>query len=149
MSNVKAQDLRWRLGFDHAFAVKSEGLSGGLVLFWNSDSIVSLKSYSRSHIDVLIKSDLMGEGEWRFTGFYGNPVRSRRKRDWELLQHLRREFDSPWICAGDFNEILNASKQIGGNVRQEWMMEDFRATVDYCRFLDLGDRCLPYTWDNK
>jgi hypothetical protein len=107
------------LGFDHAFGVKSEGLSGGLVLFWNNDSVVSLKSYSRSHIDVMIKNDTMGDNEWRFTGFYANAVRSRRRRDWELLQYLRREFDTPWLCAGDFNEVLDASEQIGGNERQD------------------------------
>jgi hypothetical protein len=86
ISNLRAQNLRWRLGFDHAFGVKSEGLSGGLVLFWNNDSVVSLKSYSRSHIDVFIKNDTVGDNEWRFTGFYANAVRSRRRKDWELLQ---------------------------------------------------------------
>jgi hypothetical protein len=149
MSDRRSQDLRLRLGFDHAFGVKSEGLSGGLVLFWNSDSVVSLKSFSQSHIDVMIKNDVMGDGEWRFTGFYGNPVRTKRRRNWELMKYLRRESDNPWICAGDFNEVLCASEQYGGNDRQEWMMEGFREAVDYCRFTDLGFSGLPYTWNNK
>ena len=57
MSNTKAQDLRFRFGFSNAFGVKSDGLSGGLVLFWNADSTVSLKSFSKTHIDVLITND--------------------------------------------------------------------------------------------
>jgi hypothetical protein len=91
----------------------------------------------------------VGDNEWRFTGFYANAIRSRRRKDWELLQYLRREFDTPWLCAGDFNEVLDASEQIGGNERQDWMMEGFRETVDYCRFSDLGYSGLPYTWNNK
>jgi hypothetical protein len=106
MSDKKAQDLRWKFGFSNAFGVKSIGLSGGLCLYWNNDSRVSLKSFSNSHIDVLIQNDELGDVEWRFTGFYGNPVRSTRKLSWDLLKFLRKEYNNPWICAGDFNEVL-------------------------------------------
>uniref|UniRef100_A0A8R7TQR0 Endonuclease/exonuclease/phosphatase domain-containing protein n=1 Tax=Triticum urartu TaxID=4572 RepID=A0A8R7TQR0_TRIUA len=102
----------------HAFGDKSEGLSGGLVLFWNNDSVVSLKSYSRTHIDVLIQNESTGDREWRFTGFYGELVRSRRKRSWELLVFLRGEYDNPWLCVGDFNEVLDDNEQFGGAHRE-------------------------------
>jgi hypothetical protein len=149
MSETKPQELRWRLGFDHAFGVKSEGLSGGLGFSWNSESTVSVKSFSRSHIDVFIQNAVTGEGKWRFTSFYGDPVQARRKRSWELLQYLRREFDKPWLCCEDFNEILHASEQLGGGEREEWKMEGFREAVDYCNFTDIGYSGLPYTWNNK
>ena len=125
MSDKRAQDLRWNFGFTNAFGVKSDGLSGGLCLYWNNDSKVSLKSFSKSHIDVLIQNDSLGEVEWRFTGFYGDPLRARRKRSWDLLKYMRREFNNPWICAGDFNEVLHATGQLGGNEREEWKMEGF------------------------
>ena len=149
MSDKKAQELRFRFGFAHAFAVKSEGLSGGLVLFWNGDSRVSLKSFSRNHIDVMLTNENTGEREWRFAGFYGDPVRSRRKRNWELLRFMRAEYDNPWLCAGDFNEILHAAEQFGGANREEWKMEGFRDVVDDCSFDDLGYIGLPFTWDNR
>jgi hypothetical protein len=98
---------------------------------------------------VLVKSQATGHIEWRFTGFYGNPSRTARKRSWELMKYLRREFDNPWLCAGDFNEVLSASEQLGGNDREEWMMEGFRYVVEYCRMTDLGYIGLPYTWDNR
>ena len=149
VSDKRAQDLKLRLGFSNAFGVKARGLSGGLVLYWNNESLVSLKSFSNSHIDVFVRNEDTGEKEWRFTGFYGEPARSKRKNSWELLQYLRREYDHPWLCAGDFNEVLDASEQFGGNDREEWKMEGFRDTVDYCRFIDLGFSGLPYTWDNR
>ncbi|XP_071683852.1 uncharacterized protein [Lolium perenne] len=149
MSDKKAQDLRWKFGFSNAFGVKSVGLSGGLCLYWNNDSRVSLKSFSNSHIDVLIQNDELGDVEWRFTGFYGNPVRSRRKLSWDLLKFLRKEYNNPWICAGDFNEVLYGTEQIGGNERQEWKMEGFRDAIEECKLEDLGFYGVPYTWDNK
>jgi hypothetical protein len=149
MSDIKVQDLKWRLGFDNSYGVKSVGASGGLALFWNNDSEVSLKSYSSTHIDVMVRNSLTGQGQWRFTGFYGQSARSARRRSWELMKYLRREYDEPWLCAGDFNEILCASEQFGGNDREEWMMEGFRDAVDYCRMTDLGFSGLPYTWDNR
>lgn len=43
LSDKRAHDMKFRLGFSNAFGVKSEGRSGGLVLFCNNDSVVSLK----------------------------------------------------------------------------------------------------------
>ena len=63
MSDKSAQELICKFGFDHAYGVASNGLSGGLVMFWNSDSVVSLKSFSNAHIDVVIKNEITGEGE--------------------------------------------------------------------------------------
>ena len=44
------QDLGSHLSFKHAFGVKLEGLSGGLVMFWNADLVVNLKLLSRDHV---------------------------------------------------------------------------------------------------
>ena len=58
-------------------------------------------------------------------------------------------FSAPWICAGDFNEILEAQEQFGGVTRPESQMEGFRNAVNACGFSDLGFIGLPYTWDNR
>ncbi|KAF4358819.1 hypothetical protein G4B88_023103 [Cannabis sativa] len=50
---------------------KMEMESGGLLLMWNDDWEVSVKSYSVGHIDALVQCP--GRSLWRFTGFYGNP----------------------------------------------------------------------------
>ena len=57
--------------------------------------------------------------------------------------------DLPWLCAGDFNEVLEAHEQIGGRVRPERQMDGFREVMDVCGFTDLGYIGLPYTWDNR
>ena len=147
MRSQRADELRWRLGFQNAFGVSSVGLSGGLVLLWKNNVTVDLKSYSKFHIDVWVTME--NGRQWRFTGFYGEPVRARRKESWRLLRFLRNQTDLPWLCVGDFNEVLHEDEQMGGNDREEWCMEGFREAVDYCSFSDLGFRGLPYTWDNR
>jgi hypothetical protein len=80
----------------------------------------------------MIHNGLTGKGEWRSSGFYGDPMRSRRRRSWEFMEYLRREFDKPWLCVRDLNKILCASEQLGGKDMEEWKMEGFRDTVEYC-----------------
>lgn len=55
----------------------------------------------------------------------------------------------PWLCAGDFNEILDASEHFGNQERSERQMDGFRGAVSDCGFMDLGFSGLPYTWDNR
>ncbi|KAL0355405.1 UNVERIFIED_CONTAM: hypothetical protein Sradi_3987400 [Sesamum radiatum] len=57
--------------------VLSVGRAGGLVLLWNKEIVVQLRSFSANHIAV----DILGDesvANWRFTGFYGEPEASRR-----------------------------------------------------------------------
>lgn len=83
------------------------------------------------------------------TGFYGEPRRDRRKESWYVLRFLRVQSDSPWQCLGNFNEVLLADEQIGGNDREAWQMAAFEDAVNDCRLTDLGYHGLPYTWDNR
>lgn len=55
---VQTPNLNIPLGVgSNAIVVKSEGLSGGLVLLWRQDVVVEEMSKSRSHIDVLLSCD--------------------------------------------------------------------------------------------
>ena len=57
--------------------------------------------------------------------------------------------DLPWICTGDFNEIVRAEEKLGGAMRWERQIIDFRETLDFCRFQDLGFVGSPFTWCNN
>jgi hypothetical protein len=49
-----------------------------------------------------------------------------RNKTWECLRYLRAQDDLPWLCAGDFNEALSQSEQLGGNLRSETQITTFR-----------------------
>jgi hypothetical protein len=84
-----------------------------------------------------------------FTGIYGEPRTELRGKTWEVLRYLRRQDDLPWLCAGDFNEILKQEGQIGVNDRNEQQMESFRECLADCSLIDLGYTGYTYTWDKK
>lgn len=108
-----------------------------------------MESLDKMHIDVTVLDPVTKMDKWRFTGFYGESRRELRFRSWERLKLLNDQSSLPWLCVGDFNEVLHASEHFGGAGRSERQMEGFREAVSVCGFTDLGFIGLPYTWDNR
>ncbi|MBA0696698.1 hypothetical protein Goari_003229, partial [Gossypium aridum] len=52
-----------------AYVKVAEGSRGGLCLVWQGDVTVNLRSFSKNHLNALVKED-SDDKEWRFTGFY-------------------------------------------------------------------------------
>jgi hypothetical protein len=135
----------WRFG--GKFVVPSRGQSGGLVMFWSGHMGVSISSYSQYHIDAVL--DYQSTNAWRFTGFYGSPTVEGKSAAWSILRTLRTHHNLPWLCAGDFNELLSNSEKWGRRPRPEHQMSQFRRVVDDCGFLDLGFTGPSFTWCNN
>ncbi|KAK3211754.1 hypothetical protein Dsin_016460 [Dipteronia sinensis] len=139
--------LRVKLGFTGKLVVNSVGRSGGLCLFWSTNVIVDLLSFSPAHIDVSIRHDNILK--WRFTGFYGHPDTALRSHSWTLLRRLSKMSNLAWLCLGDFNEIQFDSEKVGG-LRKNWkQMSNFRKAVEDCGLSDMGFRGPIFTWSNK
>lgn len=45
---------RRRLGFVHGIKVEADGTRGGLCLGWKEDMDVTLRSFSKNHIDMMV-----------------------------------------------------------------------------------------------
>jgi len=117
----KMEVIRCRLGFQWVFVVNLVGMSGGLALLWKEGLDLEIYNYSRSHIHAVIK-DAEGLSSWQFTGFYGNSDCARRGESWALLKHLKTLLPLPWLCARDFNEIVEQSEKEGAAIRRESQM---------------------------
>ncbi|CAM8939724.1 unnamed protein product [Rhodiola kirilowii] len=137
--------IQWKLGFCNCLMVGCRGLSGGLAMLWEDDLDVSLLSYSKNHIDVVVRS----QKEFRLTLFYGEPAVSNRVNGWALLRRLNEVRGLPWVVIGDFNEILCSSEVQGGRGRQNWQMENFRSVLNDCNLNDLGFSGYPFTFSNR
>ncbi|KAL5836959.1 hypothetical protein ACOSQ3_014128 [Xanthoceras sorbifolium] len=142
-----AAKIKVQLGFSGGLHVDCEGKSGGLMLLWNDAWDVSVLSFYRGHIDVVIKME--NNLKWRFTGFYGCPAPNHRTDSWELLRRLKAVNRLPWLCGGDFNELLHNEEKLGGNERTGPGMFNFRSIVELCDFVDLGFSGPLFTWNNK
>ncbi|KAL5766440.1 hypothetical protein ACOSP7_017057 [Xanthoceras sorbifolium] len=103
--------VRSRLGFDNYLVVDYIGKGDGLLLLWQNEIDVTVCSFTKGHVDTLIKDD---EGSsWRFTGFYGDPIQSCRRLSWDLLRRLGSMGNLPWLVVEDFNEVLHLGKKLG------------------------------------
>jgi hypothetical protein len=137
----------WSLGFSGAFAVSSNGLSGGLALFWSSSVKVDLRAFSSQLIDIVVSQE---EGpDFRATLIYGEPRKELRHQFWDRLRFLKSTWNGPWICAGDFNEVLHSDEHFGLRDRDENQMELFRDCLDDCGLMDMGFIGPKYTWTNR
>jgi hypothetical protein len=148
LSKVKIESLKTTLGFDGCFGVASEGLSGGIAMFWTTEVSVDLKNYSSCHIDVMVRKNTTNATEWRVTGFCGAPRVEDRHHSWRFLRTLFAIPHSAWLCLGDFNETLYGTEHFSRAVRPEWQMRAFREAIDDCLLSDLGWSGVEYTWDN-
>ena len=106
MDGIK-EGLNWSQGL----VVSCKGWSGGLVFLWKKELKVDVQSYS--DIDAIVDQGVIGK-QWRITGFYGNPETSKRPDSWLLLKRLSTLNSLPWVCLGDFNELMD------GRVKGGW-----------------------------
>ncbi len=118
-----------------------------MALFWKKEANIQINNYSDHHIDSIVNAGM--ENAWRFTGFYGFAETHRHHESWNLLRLLHQQSSLPWCCVGDFNELTSTDEKLGGVIRSERQMQDFRDAIDYCGFIDLGFVGEPFTWCNN
>ena len=125
-----------KLNFDSCFAVSCSGRGGVLALLWNEETCVQIKSFSKHHIDAEVQ---MANGrQMRCTGVYGHPEMGQKQHTWTLLRRLAGSSPSPWLCFGDFNEILHPHEKSGGNERNVNSINSFRQPLRDCELADVG-----------
>ena len=72
---------------------------------------MDIQNFSQRHIGVIQTTNF--DVPWKFMGFYRHPVIAKRYEAWELLKVLGNLSLTPWICIGDFNEIVSLSEKWG------------------------------------
>ena len=97
---------------------------------------VKLLPYSQYHIDVIPTE--RDREPWRLICVYGEEQLSERHKTWSLLKFIKSSSPLPWVCIGDFNEVLYQSEHIGVQERSRAQIEGFREMVDVCGLNDLG-----------
>ena len=139
------EDIKSKLDRQQGLVVPSIRRGGGLALLWRRSTKVDVQTFSPHHIDAIV-TEVHNNRTWRFTGFYEHPETSKREESWRLLEELSTRSNLPWLCMGDFNEILHLGEKVGGNLRPEGQMRSFREAVNRCNLRDMGYIGAAFTW---
>lgn len=137
-----------RLGLNGFTGIDSNGMSGGLALYWDDSLFVEVQDICERYIDVHVRVS-SEDPLWRMTCVYGEPRTDLRHYMWNKLQELKQKSDLPWIVVGDFNEALWQFEHFSATARPEYQMAAFREVLAVCELTDIGFSGLPYTFDNK
>ena len=147
LAEARLKNFLRKLNFEDMHVVSKINQGGGLVLLWKTDLLLRVDSSSLNHIDVII--DEGRENSWRFIGFYGAPETYNRHVSWNLLRSLNSKFNLPWLCEGNFNEILKSYEKVGARPRPLVQMQGFRNVLDEYGFMDMGFVGNKFTWNKN
>lgn len=126
--------------------VPSRRRSGGLALLWKNDVLLNTQIVSPNHIGAYVSYPM--QVQWRLTGIYGHPEEQRKCETWHLMRHLYSYTSLPWLCIGDFNEMLSSDEKNGRIPKPLGLMQAFSSTLLHWRLVDLGYSGKIFTWRN-
>lgn len=66
-----------------------------------------------------------------------------------MLKSIKTTSSLPWICIGDFNEVLHRSEHVGVQERSYAQIAGFCEMVDVCGLSDLGYDGRSWTYEKK
>lgn len=131
------------LHFHNCLAFDCIGHNGGVAVLRNNNMNCSILSYSNNHIDLNV-FDL--DGDWHIIRFYGFPERRRHHLSWNLLRQLAHVNHNPWVCIGDFNDLLNPLDKKCRVPYPPWLFRGFRDAIMDCNLSDVLLLGYLFTW---
>ena len=118
IAGARVEALASTLGYENSYAISSQGRSGGIGIFWNNSSNIEILGDSCYHIDAKVEEP--GQEPWRITCVYGEAQTHLRYQAWDVLKGISILSELPWVCVGDFNEVLCPDEQVGiGELKAE------------------------------
>lgn len=147
-NNVFLESLRRSFGFDYGSYVDPEGLSGGLALWWQCGVSVEVDSTTKNIMQTVVFDKAEGKC-WAASFVYGCPSREGRGKVWQDLKDIGTFEKLPWLCIGDFNEVLTSQYKMGGNPPSPLRLLAFHDMLTTCGMEDLGFKGPRFTWRNK
>ncbi|KAG5530598.1 hypothetical protein RHGRI_025530 [Rhododendron griersonianum] len=147
-NKVKLETIRRRLNFDFSSYVDPEGLAGGIALWWNKDISVDVEFANKNLVHTVL-SDNADSSCWAATFVYGCPSYAGKEKVWNELREIANSEILPWLCIGDFNQVLNAGDKFGGNTPDQGRIRAFHDMLNDCGLVDLECKGPRFTWRNK
>jgi hypothetical protein len=136
-----------RPSFDGFVFLLADETRGDVVMAWDT-SVVQINHVSYDTCAITDEVTARDESKWWLTTVYEPQVAEGKIMFLEELTERRSLCHGPWVVAGDFNMILNASEKNNENLDRN-MMQRFRAFVHEYELNDLFMHGRTYTWSNE
>ncbi|XP_075507434.1 uncharacterized protein LOC142544260 [Primulina tabacum] len=120
------------------------GCSGGIGVLWRKIGDFTIVNYSRNHVDLIVSDE--EHGEWRCIGYYAFPEKHRRRDSWNFIRSLAAQSSLPWLCIGDYNDMLSTEDKKGRVIHPQWLLRGFREAIDDCNLTDIPLNGHQFTW---
>ncbi|GLT51810.1 hypothetical protein SLA2020_251920 [Shorea laevis] len=134
-------------GFDKEYQVPSQGMAGGLWLFWRSSS-VSLDILQSS--SQFIHCSLSHQQVTCFATFiYAQPHAAMKELFWSDMGNLAQNMEDSWVVLGDFNDILTVDEASPKAMRGFVRTQRFRERLESCGLHSTEPLGCKFTWFRK
>ncbi|XP_020874084.1 uncharacterized protein LOC110226497 [Arabidopsis lyrata subsp. lyrata] len=142
--NTLAADL----GYPHSYIIPSDGLSGGMAIFWNDNiDIEFLDPPTLNYTDMYVSTS--GHPTFCLTYVYSDPDQRHRNAMWERMKvwaETGMYRNKPRLVLGDFNDIKSNGEKLGGPLRSEASFKTFRKMLNSSGLHDLKTLGARFTW---
>ncbi|KAH0778499.1 hypothetical protein KY290_004926 [Solanum tuberosum] len=146
---IEHKSLTEELKFNSQIQAAANGLSGGIMIMWNEDTLkLEDLSITPQGIHVSIKV-LPNSPSWFFSTVYASPNFNTRTDLWKELCSLSSTINGECLTGGEFNEVLHAREKLGGNNINHNRASLFWNCLNECKMIDLRFKGCKYTWTNK
>ncbi|KAK8515965.1 hypothetical protein V6N12_066803 [Hibiscus sabdariffa] len=136
-----------KMKLTYSYYVESDGLVGGLSLWWSKETQITILRSGKHFIDA--KIFINGEEEWFGSFIYGPSYREDKQEFWEMMTNLRNDSEDCWLVIGDTNVVTRQDEKLGGvpfNPNDARVYYDF---IDYISLLELPISGGTFTWLNQ
>ncbi|KAF7154187.1 hypothetical protein RHSIM_Rhsim01G0110800 [Rhododendron simsii] len=147
-NKVKLEAIRRRFHSTSSKYVEPEGLAGGLALWWNNDVSVDVEVANKNVMHTVISS-LVDSRCWVSTFVYGSPTHAGKELVWNMIRGIACSENIPWMCIGDFNQVLSVEDKRGGNIPNMGRIRVFQEMLEECGLTDLECKGPRFTWRNN
>lgn len=137
-----------RLGFSYFLSFPPVGCKGGLTFCWRPGLCFEIVFLSGSIFHLLMKPGGDKIDFW-CSMVYGPPLWRHKEAFLADLMNLGDLSGKPWVCIGDFNDVVRQSEKRGGRLvdgASSWGLKHF---MDCMGFVDLGYSGRNFTWTNR
>lgn len=115
---------------------------------WNHEVTIEIGESLENMIDLICK-DLESGVSMRITILHASTNFQERLDLWERLHLISSMNLMPWICVGDFNEVLYHWEKNGKWEEEYYRMDAFRDVLADCALMDVESKGCAFTWSNN